>query len=88
MAAMEAADAKGGDSRCSCDRGPKVDAPCTANTAHVAYILQAKKDDANGESYNDGQYELYISVSDRDITPQEDANPVKTLRLRYDKRKK
>jgi uncharacterized Ntn-hydrolase superfamily protein len=36
MAAMEAADANGGDSRCSCDRGPKIDAPCTAKTAHVA----------------------------------------------------
>ena len=88
MAAMEAADAKGGDSRCSCDRGPKVDAPCTSKTAHVAYILQANKNDVNGQSYNDGQYEMYISVSDRDITPQEDANPVKTLRMRYDKRKK
>ena len=39
MAAMEAADRNGGDRRCSCDRGPKVDAPCDARTAHVAYIL-------------------------------------------------
>jgi hypothetical protein len=39
MAAMEAADAAGGDSRCSCDRGPKINAPCTAKTSHVAYIL-------------------------------------------------
>lgn len=88
MAAMEAADAKGGDSRCTCDRGPKIDAPCTTKTAHVAYILQAQKTDTNGPSYNDGQYELFISVTDRDITPQEDANPVKTLRMRYDRRKK
>ena len=88
MAAMEAADANGGDSRCSCDRGPKIDAPCTAKTAHVAYILQAQKNDPNGESYNDGRYDLFISVTDRDITPQEDANPVKTLRMRYERRKK
>jgi uncharacterized Ntn-hydrolase superfamily protein len=88
MAAMETADAKGGDSRCSCDRAPKIDAPCTAKTAHVAYILKAEKGDANGESYNDGQYAMYISVTDQDITPQEDANPVKTLRMRYDKRKR
>jgi hypothetical protein len=88
MAAMEAADAKGGDSRCACDRGPKIDAPCTAKTAHVAYLLQAQKTDANGASYNDGEYETFISVTDRDITPQEDANPVKTLRMRYDRRKK
>ena len=85
MAAMEAADAKGGDSRCSCDRGPKIDAPCTAKTAHVAYILEALKTDANGESYNDGKYHMYIAVADSDITPQEDANPVKTLRMRYDR---
>jgi uncharacterized Ntn-hydrolase superfamily protein len=88
MAAMEAADAKGGDSRCSCDRGPRIEAPCTTRTAHVAYILQALKDDRPGESYNDGQYSMYINVTDQDITPQEDANPVKTLRMRYDAWKK
>lgn len=88
MAAMEAADAKGGDKRCSCDVPPKVDAPCTAKTAHVAYLLQALKTDTNGESYNDGKYDTYISVTDSDITPQEDANPVKTLRMRYDRHKK
>jgi uncharacterized Ntn-hydrolase superfamily protein len=88
MAAMEAADANGGDSRCSCDRGPKIDAPCTAKTAHVAYILEALKTDAPAESPNDGKYSMYISVADVDITPQEDANPVKTLRLRYDRLKK
>lgn len=85
MAAMEAADAKGGDKRCTCDSTPKVDAPCSAKTAHVAYILQADKTDAPGESYNDGKYQMYVSVSDTDITPQEDANPVKTLRMRYDR---
>lgn len=88
MAAMEAADASGGDSRCSCDREPKIDAPCTAKTAHVAYLLQAQKNDPSGESYSDGRYDLFISVTDRDITPQEDANPVKTLRMRYERRKK
>ena len=88
MAAMEAADAKGGDSRCSCDRGPKTDAPCTTKTAHVSYILKALKDDRPGTSYNDGEYSMYISVTDQDITPQENANPVKTLRMRYDAWKK
>ena len=88
MAAMEAADAKGGDSRCSCDGAVKVDAPCTAKTSHVAYILKAEKNDTNGESFNDGRYALYLSVTNEDITPQEDANPVKTLRIRYDRWKK
>jgi uncharacterized Ntn-hydrolase superfamily protein len=85
MAAMEAADAKGGDSRCACDKGPKLEAPCTAKTSHVAYILRADKGDRNGESFNDGQYALYLSVTDPDIKPDEDANPVKTLRMRYDR---
>ena len=88
MAAMEAADAAGGDRRCSCDRGPKVEAPCTAKTAHVAYILEAVKGDRNGESYSDGEYSLYISVTDQDIKPDEDANPVRTLRMRYDRARK
>jgi uncharacterized Ntn-hydrolase superfamily protein len=88
MAAMEAADAEGGDRRCSCDRGPKLDAPCSAKTAHVAYILEAAKGDPSGESYNDGKYSLYISVTDQDITPDENANPVKTLRMRYDRARK
>jgi uncharacterized Ntn-hydrolase superfamily protein len=85
MAAMEAADGAGGDRRCSCETGPKLQAPCTAKTAHVAYILEAAKNDPNGESYNDGKYTMYISVTDQDITPDEDANPVRTLRMRYDR---
>ena len=88
MAAMEAADAKGGDKRCTCETAPKIDAPCDGKTAHVAYILVAKPDDAGGASVNDGAYTLYLSVTDRDITPQENANPVKTLRMRYDQWKK
>ena len=84
MAAMEAADRGGGDRRCSCDRGPKIDAPCDAKTAHVAYILKALPTDEPGVSYNDGQYSMYLSVTDQDIRPAENANPVKTLRLRYD----
>jgi uncharacterized Ntn-hydrolase superfamily protein len=86
MAAMEAADREGGDSRCSCDnpRNPEVAAPCTDKTAHVAYILQADKSDAPGESFNDGKYTMYISATDADIKPEEDANPVRTLRMRYE----
>jgi len=84
MAAMEAADRNGGDRRCSCDRGPKVDAPCDARTAHVAYILKADRDNTPGTSFNDGQYSMVIAVTDQDIQPAENANPVKTLRLRYD----
>ena len=84
MAAMEAADAKGGDSRCTCATEPKTDAPCDGKTSHVAYILRADKSDKSGESFNDGTYAMYISVTDKDIKPTENANPVKTLRMRYD----
>lgn len=88
MAAMEAADAEGGDSRCSCDSGPKIDAPCTAKTSHVAYLLSAEASDKTGTSFNDGTYSLYLPVTDADITSAENANPVKTLRMRYDAWKK
>jgi len=88
MAAMESSDGNGGDKRCTCDTEPKPNAPCAAKTSHVAYILAADKNDASGESFNDGQYAMYISVTNADITPAENANPVKTLRLRYDAWKK
>lgn len=88
MAAMEAADAKGGDKRCSCDSLPKTPAPCTIKTSHIAYILLAEKTDRNKMSYSDGDYAMFISVSEADIKADEDADPVKTLRLRYDAWKK
>lgn len=88
MAAMEAADAKGGDRRCSCESMPKTQAPCLTKTSHVAYILLAEKTDANKSTYSDGDYAMFISVTEGDIKPDEDANPVKTLRLRYDAWKK
>jgi len=88
MAAMEAADAKGGDKRCSCDTEPRVDAPCNGKTAHVAYMLRADKTDRNKESYNDGDYAMYIDVTDDNIEPTENANPVRTLRMRYDQWKR
>jgi len=84
MAAMEGADAAGGDKRCTCEEPPKPSAPCDGKTAHVAYIAIANKDDAPGRSHNDGDYCAYISVTDENIQPHENANPVKTLRLRYD----
>jgi uncharacterized Ntn-hydrolase superfamily protein len=83
MAAMEGADEAGGDVRCTCETEPVPDAPCHGRNAHVAYILAADPDDAEGESVNDGTYAMYISVTDQDIEPHEDANPVLTLRQRY-----
>lgn len=88
MAAMEAADARGGDKRCTCETAPKVDAPCDGKTAHVAYILLARPGDPAGPTRDDVVYSMYIRVTDRDISPRENANPVKTLRLRYDRWKR
>jgi hypothetical protein len=95
MAAMEAADGSGGDSRCTCPPWPtdgsKPAIPCDGKTAHVAYILMAEKTDTNGDSHNNGKYTTYITVSQpapdhgpNVITPAENLNPVKTLRMRYD----
>ncbi len=84
MAAMEAADAAGGDSRCTCASTPLPNAPCAQRTAHVAYLLAADKTDSDGSSHNDGRYALFLNVTDQNIQPSENANPVVTLRLRYD----
>lgn len=84
MAAMEAADDAGGDSRCTCESEPRVQAACDGKTAHVAYIAIADRDDARGTSHSDGDYYAYISVTDENILPTENANPVKTLRMRYE----
>ena len=83
MAAMEAADANGGDHRCNCGNNPLEFVPCDNKTAHVAYIAIANKDDQAGATHNDGKYYAYLAVGDNDIKKGESANPVKTLRMRY-----
>lgn len=88
MAAMEAADANGGDHRCNCGVSVLDFVPCDNKTAHVAYIAIAEKDDAMGATHNDGQYSVYLSVTDANTVKGESGNPVKTLRLRYDAWKK
>lgn len=85
MAAMEAADSRGGDRRCNCDTKPDPPAQCDNKTAHVAYLVVANKGDKIGEGLNDGSYYLEIQVTDQDIRPDENDNPVKTLRTRYNR---
>ncbi len=94
MAAMEAADASGGDSRCSCPPPPpdgsQPPIACDGKTAHVAYILMSEKNDTNGDSHNNGKYTMYITVNQpgqggpNAIHAGENLDPVKTLRMRYD----
>jgi hypothetical protein len=102
MAAMEAADNSGGDSRCVCPPPPadgsKPAIACDGRTSYVAYILMAEPKDTNGDSHNNGKYSMYINVAqpteggtDRGpgaIRAGENLNPVKTLRLRYDEWRK
>lgn len=99
MAAMEAADASGGDSRCTCTV-PTVPAesagiPCNLRTSLVAYILASDPGDKDGpidqpNLHNNGQYAMYITVSQPNHGPKfqikqgENLDPVKTLRMRYD----
>jgi uncharacterized Ntn-hydrolase superfamily protein len=85
MAAMEAADSKGGDRRCNCSTPPDPPAPCDNKTSHVAYLVIANRNDRMGPGLNDGTYALEIQVSDQDITADENDNPVKTLRSRFDR---
>ncbi len=86
MAAMEAADRAGGDSRCSCrtEPTPETDIRCGHKTAHVAYIAAAKADDPMGEAHSSGAYSLFIDVDDENTQADENSNPVATLRMRFD----
>ena len=99
MAAMDAADGSGGDSRCVCPPWPtdgKAPAiPCDGRTSHVAYLLASDPKDTSGDSHNNGKYALYLTASQpgadkgpNQIKTGENLNPVKTLRLRYDAWKK
>ena len=99
MAAMEAADGSGGDSRCNCPPWPTDgSAPaiaCDGRTSTVAYILAADPEDTNGDSHNNGKYSMYLTTSQPgqgkgpyQIKAGENLNPMKTLRMRYDAWKK
>src|SRR5262245_49035285 len=84
MAAMDAADKQGGDSRCTCATEPKPESHrCETRTSKVAYILAADTWDTSCSSFNDGKYTLYLSVTPKNTSRFENANPVKTLRARY-----
>jgi hypothetical protein len=95
MAAMDAADGSGGDARCTCPPWPTDGTtppiPCDNRSSFIAYILMANPADTSGDSHNNGQYGLYLTVvtpgpnrGPNQIKAGENLNPVKTLRLRYD----
>ena len=98
MAALETADQYGGDSRCTCPPRPEGGAPppipCEGRTSYVAYILMSDPADRSGDSHSNGQYAMYLTVAQPEhggphaIVAGENLNPVKTLRLRYDRWRK
>jgi hypothetical protein len=75
-------------------------AACNGKTAHVSYILAADPEDSPAAfpdgfpegfpredmraPYNEGTFFLELMVVPTNTLPTEDANPVKTLRMRYD----
>jgi uncharacterized protein DUF1028 len=91
MAALQAGDDQGGDTRCACppESAGRNPLPCDAKHAHVAFILLANPTDPI-DSYSTGMYSMYITVSqpaaDHPFGAKagESLNPVKTLRKRYD----
>ena len=91
MAALQAGDDQGGDTRCACppESAGINQLPCDAKHAHVAFILLANPTDPI-DSYSTGKYSMYITASqpaaDHPFGAKagESLNPVKTLRMRYD----
>lgn len=91
MAAMEAADLAGGDSRCTCTTGggaqqPPANAqiPCTIRTSTVAYILAADTKDTDGpltqvNLHNNGKYAMYVTVSQPNHGPTYNIKPGENL---------
>jgi hypothetical protein len=90
MAAMEAADDAGGDSRCTCTTGggnqPPANAaiPCSIRTSTVAYILAADPNDKDGplnqsNLHNNGKYAMYVTVSQPNHGPTFNIKPGENL---------
>jgi hypothetical protein len=90
MAAMEAADLAGGDSRCTCTTGGGTQPPanpaiaCSLRTSTVAYILAADPNDTDGpldksNLHNNGKYAMYITVSQPHHGPTFNIKPGENL---------
>lgn len=50
----------------------------------MAYLTEAKAGDRVGSGHSDRDYSLFIDVDDENTAAEEGANPVGTLRMRYD----
>ena len=65
--------------------GSPTRVPRDNKNAHVAYMREADRDDPERESFNDGDYAVHINVTDQNIVSGENAHPVMTLRMRYNR---
>lgn len=94
MAAMEAAHVAGGDGRCSCHPNnptgcgdpPDGFDPATDKSAHVGYVIVARRGDVEGDctpnfGCADGEYFLFANVRRQQPT---DPEPVGVLRGMFD----
>ncbi len=96
MAALEAGDRAGGDSRCKCEPGTpgfELSPPCDGRHSQVAFIVMSESTDKLAAVSKDVVPAMFISVSppgpnrgaDQLRSENGDSiNPVKTLRKRYD----
>ena len=57
--------------RCTCETEPYLMPPATVVTRTIAYILAADPDGMEGDSFNDGNYFMYIDVTDENIEASE-----------------
>lgn len=94
IAALEAGDRAGGDTRCVCptpSSGERASPPCDDLHAHLAYLLLTDRSTALARTSEEQSFALKIDVSPPgkgsgaiDFAKGESLNPVRTLRLRYD----
>lgn len=96
MAALEAGDRAGGDSRCKCEPGTpgsELSPPCDGRHSQVAFILMSEPTDKLAAVSKDVAPAMFISVSPPGpnrgadqlrVENGDSINPVKTLRKRYD----
>ncbi len=94
VAALEAGDRAGGDTRCKCpspSAGDVTTPPCDNKHAQVAYLVMADKNTPVADAPQHQTFDLDIGVSPPgkgaeaiDPSKGESLNPVRTLRLRYD----
>lgn len=95
LAALEAGDRAGGDLRCKCPPAPQGSAdasPCDDMHSSFAYLLTADRTTPVAERHEDQTFALELTVSPPgkgadqvDPSKGESLNPVRTLRMRYDR---